>query len=564
MTRIKAYCIFITLAVAQLGAQAGNVEDALSQFNAKPTVTTATTFFDLLKSEEFLDTPPTMKADTPVDTLREQVWYWAAEWFYDTQQYKLTEEYGLKSLKLLQAGNNRNGEADCLNLLAITYIRVADFPNAAKYAHQCHRLDRASGDHDRISSSLNTLAAIYMGARQPEQAEKFVLEGIEESKKVDNPARLATLMGMACEVYHSMGKEEKALDYAREAYRMEVALGRTDKAAMRQSQMAAPLHWLKRYDEAEQALRESLPVLKECGDYQSLAIGYNQLGYVLLDKTPADPAQAASYFDKALKILTQLHDIYNESHARYGLYRALKDSDPEAALREMERYKELKDSIYNQDAAMSLSMHNALLGNEVLQAQNQAEKASKRNAIIIGVGAALLLILIAAFIWWKMRQRNRRQRQENMRLNEHLEELRKEYRQLHLELDNAIAKKDMPQEDSDLLKQATAAVGKLIDEKRLDAQALATEMNLSTFQLRQRLQAITGEKTQEFILRVRIGRARHLLENHPELSVNEVAELCGYNDTPNFTRAFKKMLHVTPSQYQHDHLAPDDKSTTTI
>ena len=45
MTRIKAYCIFITLAVALLGAQAGNVEDALSQFNAKPTVTTATAFF---------------------------------------------------------------------------------------------------------------------------------------------------------------------------------------------------------------------------------------------------------------------------------------------------------------------------------------------------------------------------------------------------------------------------------------------------------------------------------------------------------------------------------------
>ena len=35
-----------------------------------------------------------------------------------------------------------------------------------------------------------------------------------------------------------------------------------------------------------------------------------------------------------------------------------------------------------------------------------------------------------------------------------------------------------------------------------------------------------------------------------ELNISEVAALCGYNDTPNFTRAFKKAFGITPTQYQ--------------
>ena len=72
---------------------------------------------------------------------------------------------------------------------------------------------------------------------------------------------------------------------------------------------------------------------------------------------------------------------------------------------------------------------------------------------------------------------------------------------------------------------------------------------MSLFQFRQRLTALTDETPQNFIQNVRMKRARHLLDNHPELNVSEIATLCAYNDTPNFTRAFKKTFGVTPTQY---------------
>ena len=74
-------------------------------------------------------------------------------------------------------------------------------------------------------------------------------------------------------------------------------------------------------------------------------------------------------------------------------------------------------------------------------------------------------------------------------------------------------------------------------------------MGMSLYQFRQRLTCVTGEKPQDFITTLRMKRAQHLLEHHPELNVAEVAALCAYNDTSNFTRAFKKFYGKTPTQF---------------
>ena len=89
----------------------------------------------------------------------------------------------------------------------------------------------------------------------------------------------------------------------------------------------------------------------------------------------------------------------------------------------------------------------------------------------------------------------------------------------------------------------------LIRKGQPDANRLAEHMGLSLYQLRQRLDSVVGEKPQDFIAAIRMRRARHLLDTHPEMNISEVATLCAYNDTPNFTRAFKKTFGITPTQY---------------
>ena len=84
---------------------------------------------------------------------------------------------------------------------------------------------------------------------------------------------------------------------------------------------------------------------------------------------------------------------------------------------------------------------------------------------------------------------------------------------------------------------------------QVDAEGVAQQMGMSLYQFRQRLTSVAGEKPQDFITQLRMKRAQHLLDNHPELNITEIAVLCAYNDAPNFSRAFKKYFGVTPSQY---------------
>lgn len=102
-----------------------------------------------------------------------------ADSLYAAQQYKEALATAREALPLTKG---TEGEADCLNLLAIINIRLSDYQEAARYAKDCYALDEKTGDPDIMSSSLNTLAAIYMGANQPKEAEQYVLKGIEKAR----------------------------------------------------------------------------------------------------------------------------------------------------------------------------------------------------------------------------------------------------------------------------------------------------------------------------------------------------------------------------------------------
>lgn len=176
-----------------------------------------------------------------------------ADSLYNAQQYDEAKAISLKALDRLDKRKDKSPTADddetrgdLLNLLSMIHVRQGQFDLAATYARQCNELDLKGGDPDMISSSFNTLAGIYMSMRQPQEAEKYILKALSYAQKADNPQRLAVLNGMASEVYHHLGQEEKSLDYATTAYQMEQQIGRSDKMAIRQAQRAASLISLKR------------------------------------------------------------------------------------------------------------------------------------------------------------------------------------------------------------------------------------------------------------------------------------------------------------------------------
>ena len=470
-----------------------------------------------------------------------------ADSLYAAQQYKEALAAAHEALPLCKG---QEDEADCLNLLAVINIRLSDYEEAAKYAKLCYAMDEKSGDPDMMSSSLNTLAAIYMGANQPKEAEQYILKGIEQAEKADNPNRMAILQAMASEVYHAMGDDKKALPYIEKAYELDKASGNEPRAMVRLAQKASVLLGLHDYQQAEKTLGDVIPFLRQTPDKHSLGIALNKMGMALLSQKR--DKEAVPYYQEAADIFLALDDPYNEVHSRKGLYESLWRSDPDEAKQQLDRFTSLKDSIYNNTTAESLAKYNAEFGNDWLQIENHAERRAKLWAI----AACIVIAFITVLVWLLMRHRHQKQIRINAALRENIRKLREKYDILNEQYDNAITtstQEDTTQlnaSDSEFIEKTVNIINELILSGQIDAKHVAERLGMSLFQFRQRITTLTNETPQSFIQTVRMRRARHLLDNHSEMNVSEIATLCAYNDTPNFTRAFKKTFGITPTQYQ--------------
>jgi len=85
--------------------------------------------------------------------------------------------------------------------------------------------------------------------------------------------------------------------------------------------------------------------------------------------------------------------------------------------------------------------------------------------------------------------------------------------------------------------------------KVIDVTELADMCFLSNSQFRSRFRAVFTMPPQQFILKVRIQAACHLLSNS-ERNLTDVAMSCGFCDQSYFTRQFKSSLDISPKKYR--------------
>ena len=522
---------------------AGTVEDRLAKFDKDMSVANANAFFDALNAEQFTDEAILFKSGTPEDSLRQQVWYWAAEWLYDQQQYEQAAVYGQKALPLFHYEND--DRAGCLNILGCIFVRMGDVKQAADYAKKCLAIDMKSGDHDRISSSMNTVAGIYMAGYQAKEAEQYILQALEHAEKAGNPARKAVILGMASEIYHTLGDDQKALPYAEQAYRIDSTLNRQPQAVIRQSQCASALLGLHRYQEAEGILRKVVPALREIGDAHSYAIALNRLGMSLLCQKRE--REAIPYYQEAAALFSKMGDLYNEIHSHRGLYESYWTINPDSAKKELDYFDLLKDSLYTHATADALSRYNAEFGNDQLQQENEEARQQHRYLI----GAIIVILLLCAIAAWYMVRQMRIRQQQTQELIKEIERLKEEMSEKPTETGTEdVSASDVPDEDRQFLMRVIVVVNEGMATGQIGVEQIASALNMSVQTFRRRLQSAAGETPKAFVSAIQMEKAGKLLKDNPALPVLQVASLCGFEEASSFTHTFKRVYGMSPKQYR--------------
>ena len=101
------------------------------------------------------------------------------------------------------------------------------------------------------------------------------------------------------------------------------------------------------------------------------------------------------------------------------------------------------------------------------------------------------------------------------------------------------------------MRQAREVLLEHLDSADLSVEDYCRLLTVSRTQLHNKLRAVTGKSTTEFMRSVRIRKATELLLADVDRPVKSIAYEVGYKHAPTFNKAFAAEMGMTPSEYRN-------------
>lgn len=101
--------------------------------------------------------------------------------------------------------------------------------------------------------------------------------------------------------------------------------------------------------------------------------------------------------------------------------------------------------------------------------------------------------------------------------------------------------------DKEFINTVLTYINENITDEKLNVENLARELLLSRSKLYRKIKALTGDTANEFIRKVRLEKAKKLIENS-EYSISEISYKVGFSSPSYFTKCFRDYFEVLPTE----------------
>lgn len=111
----------------------------------------------------------------------------------------------------------------------------------------------------------------------------------------------------------------------------------------------------------------------------------------------------------------------------------------------------------------------------------------------------------------------------------------------------------LPVEPKEHKRQIIAEVIRILEadlNQAFDLNELSSKAGLNPSYLCKLFKKETNKTITDYVTDLRMEKAKHILEDHPDVKMYEVGSLVGYSDPVYFTKLFKKSVGKTPKEYQ--------------
>lgn len=327
---------------------------------------------------EILNTPSLQQTDRKwyIKLLLSVLLYEGQDILKHTANYSRALHSFFEMLKYANLINDNEGRAGAYNDISTTYFKQKYYAESIDYCLKFIALSRQMNDSIFISSGLSNLAHTYLTVNETEKAEKAYREALVIKEKAE-PKRLGIIYNGLGNVWRKRGNADSALYYYKKALDLNIAL-RLKRFYVRNYENIALIYLEgKQMQAAEDYALKSLKTAQEINEPEHI-------------KTAAG--------------------ILSEIYQNTGRYKAAYDM--------IKLSSAMKDSIVNDENKQSLlkaemNYQTQLKEAEITQLEQQHQitrlQSERKNFIIYGIGALLLvLILIAWFTFsrYKTKKQN--------------------------------------------------------------------------------------------------------------------------------------------------------------
>jgi signal transduction histidine kinase/tetratricopeptide (TPR) repeat protein len=423
-----------------------------------------------------IDSLKRLLPNTTEDTARARLYKSITEALSDEPKQALYyANLGLKHVKKMHWSK---GIAVFNGIYGRIYTDLGDYAQAKRYLTIELEIHQRNQDQINIANSYNSFGTLYLRQGQHTQALNEFLQALKVAESAAANALIPIVLENISVVYFDQEHFDKAFHYSKQALKKHQMLGDTLGMAKSLAGMANNYHLTKDTIKAIQYYQKALDLyqkieapVKMAEVYQNQALLIKQLpnqlqlqlkaqaiwdqtypahqlsitnlgniGWSYLESAKQNPLtqkaaldKATFYYQRAVGLADSAQDLGNQ-HLLLGLHAELEAAkgNYKIAYQAMHQYHELYDSIYSQDTKNKLAEaeSNYLIDQKNAEIAIQKLTISNQRKIQWAFGLGSLLLLVIAFLFYRLSQNRRKSNQQLQQLNLSLDQANRQKAQL--------------------------------------------------------------------------------------------------------------------------------------
>lgn len=365
--------------------------------------------------------------------------------FYDT-----AIEYYFKSIETAKEVDFKQGEAWGYNNLGIAYYDQGDYLKSIESYLQALKINEERGDMRNISACLTNIGAVHQEQRSYDKAIEYYQKALVVNEELDDKRGMAICHLNIGNIFNKQTFYDKAIEHYNTGLKLCEAVGNKKGIAGSNQSIADINVTLGDYDKANEYYLNALRLYTELGDRMGMAnieLGIANMNISRIDSIPVSGVQKLRYLDQAIaygnmsienaremKLLPIIKGAANTLMKAYtklgnhkkamefaGIFIAAQDS-----MFMEEKTRAIQEMITKYETEKK--QQQIELQESQLIARDATIKQQKtfRNALIGGLAAVTLIIVVIANAYRQKRKDNRKIMEQNEKIlmtNEELKQL---------------------------------------------------------------------------------------------------------------------------------------------